>query len=298
MAITAQQPAWQRWPQQPHNPEYMVVPTTMMPYDTQTVTSGPLQRPMMASDFFPSMSSYRTAPMTNMGGPQYSPHVPFNSYHFGSPSPVAPFKQPNLERPMPRIMPIGSHQSRESSYSHESQSCNMDGSRSPSVKSESTALSSVKSEMSMDGSPKADKKQRTGRSSISAASRTIDPIIALNEAAEAQFNTPIDTLMRDIQAKRKQVGPKDEATHTAERLETLKVTKKASSSPCARETAEIGATHEILTIYQGGWQPPGRRTEVPQAIQMHYPRLQQNLQAEDSSLHPHSVAHRGEAICK
>ncbi len=209
-----------------------------MSYDSQPVTSAPLQRPMMAPDFFPNMSSYRTAPIPTMAGPQYSPQMPFNNYHFGSSSSVTPFKQQHPDRPVPRIMPVGSNQSRESSYSHESQPCSVDGSRSPSIKSEVTSLASMKAETAMSASPE----RRAGASAPwdpmpppRLRPRRSTPSLRLNEAAEAQFNTPIDTLMRDIQAKRKARGTRDEAVVLPKaEPEPKKQPKKVSISTMVR----------------------------------------------------------------
>ncbi|KAH8881512.1 hypothetical protein GQ53DRAFT_511955 [Thozetella sp. PMI_491] len=232
MAISPQQPGWQRWPQQQpqqqqhhhhhhHNSEYVVVDPSMMPYDSQPVTSGPLQRPMLATEFF--HVPYRPGSMASMTGPQYSHQMQFNQYSFNTASPVSPFKQQYPDRPVPRIAPLGSSQSRESSYSHDSRSSSIDGSRSPSIKSEATSLASTHNESAGAAAP--------AKKTPASSSRTIVPIIPISGGVEATFHTPIDNLMREIQAKRKLTGATEETPCASDAKAEPKESKTAQKKP-------------------------------------------------------------------
>ncbi|KAK0636191.1 hypothetical protein B0T17DRAFT_587436 [Bombardia bombarda] len=192
LALTAHPPAaasWDRWPQTNHSSnEYAMMDAGVVPYDSRPVTSPPLQPPATTSHFF-SNPSFSAAPMTSMTAPHYSPpvHVPYGSYSSYSPSLIlsSPFKHhQEPERPQLRIIPSDTDATRASLYLRDSRRYN-EGSRSPSVKSDSQ-MSSAKSVTS----------------NRSSGPRVITSNVSVNGASQVEFNTHIDALMKAIQAKK------------------------------------------------------------------------------------------------
>ncbi|KAK4219524.1 putative C2H2 transcription factor [Rhypophila decipiens] len=177
MALTAQPPApagWSRWPQHHPNGEYqdVMMDPNIMPYDSRPATSAPLQRPLVAHNFFPT-PPYTHASIPPMSAPQYLPGLPpvtYGGYASFTTSPIlgSPFKHEQYhERPQLRVIsPVseggrGFRQPRDSS--------------SPSVKSEPRAMSVSSQHSASPASPRG--------------------------AQEVVFNTKVDALMKAIQSK-------------------------------------------------------------------------------------------------
>jgi hypothetical protein len=161
---------------------------SMMPYDPHPVTSAPLQRPGMATQFFPT-TTYSPAPVTSMAAPHYQSQIAFGgfgSYNSTPPSSVvSPFKPQYPERSQLRIMPSSETEgTRNPAYPRDNRSSYLDGSPSPSIKSE-TQMSSA----------------RSVTLNPSAAARTITSNVSVNGANQVTFNTDVDALMKAIQSK-------------------------------------------------------------------------------------------------
>ena len=154
----------------------------MMPYDSRPTTSAPLQRPMMAPQYMMN-TPYHTAPMQTMPSPQYQPQMPmsFAPYHTPSPDVSQPYKPHYEERPPLRLTPPEPDPA-AMAYRRKSLSAQLDGSRSPSVKSESQ------------------RSAKLGMSKPAATPKNVTPIIAVGNK-RVDFNSGVDILMKTIQAK-------------------------------------------------------------------------------------------------
>lgn len=157
----------------------------MMQYDSRSLNSGPLQRPVMGSPQYVMGNAYSAAPMTTMAAPSYDPQPAFGYGNYAPSSPaVAPsFKQQFSDRPTPRVMPSAPELDRGLAYPRD---CSThEQSRSPSLKSE--PISAVKSRNNSITTPK-----------------TVKANVSVKSPNEATFSTDIDILMKAIQAKKEQ----------------------------------------------------------------------------------------------
>lgn len=177
----------------------------VMTYDSRPVTTEPLHRPVMASQFF-TTTPYGPAAMTSMAPSSYQPQVPFTTYSsFASsiPTMVSPFKQQSPERtqlPLASMMKPGSPVNMNIAYSSGRRESYVNGSPSPSVRSD-TQLSTTKSVASTH----------------STVSKTITTNVSVNGGTPIEFNTCVDTLMKAIQSKNETdtIVQKVEAEHLA-----------------------------------------------------------------------------------
>lgn len=215
LALTAQPPAtpsWGRWPQHHPSSDYLIVDATgMMQYDSRSLNSGPLQRPVMGSPQYVMSNAYSAAPMTTMATTSYDPQPPFGygNYAPSSPAVAHSFKPQFTERPTPRVMPSAPELDRGLTYPR---SCSAhEQSRSPSLKSE--PMSAVKSRNNSITTPK-----------------TIKANISVKSPNEATFSTDIDILMKAIQAKKEQ--------------EELGRTERIPSPPSDHELSQVCFTKQ------------------------------------------------------
>ena len=206
MAISPhEQPGW-RWQHPQPNGGYMVVDGSMVRYGPEQATVPPGQRPVMSSEYYQNMP-YRAGPMPMLPGQQCPQQASFGPYSYHASSTVPPYKQhpaqeqqpqqQPMERTMPSIPSLSSIPSREHQGSHQSCSGSFDGSTSPSIKSEPMSMMSTQTDSTYAISSAGGTKR-----SPASSPRTIIPIIPIGGASEIQFHTPIDNLMREIQAKR------------------------------------------------------------------------------------------------
>ncbi|KAK4241460.1 hypothetical protein C8A03DRAFT_41176 [Achaetomium macrosporum] len=174
--------AWGRWPhhQQANTACGMVEASNMVPYDCRSGTTAPIPRPELGQQFLPG--SFPPAPMHSPTSPQYQVPVSYGAFTPYTPTQAlnAPFRtHESLEHPQPRGLPalpaaVGGIQERNDSLYAER-------SASPSIKSE------ARSTMSESASP---------------SSKAIVPNVRVQGAPVYQFHSPIDRLVRVIDAKR------------------------------------------------------------------------------------------------
>ncbi|KAK0720857.1 hypothetical protein B0H67DRAFT_487052 [Lasiosphaeris hirsuta] len=185
MALTAHPPApaWgARWPQHHPNNDY-VLDANMMPYESRPNTSATMQRTVLPQYY---SAPFSAAPMATITAPHY--HQPAASYagypYTPSHTLGSPFKQQQQysERPQPRIS-VEPEQNRGFQEATDIR-LSSEGSRSPSVKSES---------------------QMSSTRSVASSGRRSSRVITSNLPVggnHIDFNTGVDTLMKAIQAKR------------------------------------------------------------------------------------------------
>jgi hypothetical protein len=164
----------------------MVMDNGMVPYDSRPVTSAPLSRPVLTPHYF-SAPSYSPAPISGMQAPQYQTSLGFDgfaSYSPPAPAIVSPYRQQYPDRPPPRIVSAEQDVNQARGFRREA-SVRVDGSRSPSVKSE-TQMSVARSAVSTHSGPP----------------RTISTIVPVNPANQISFHTEVDVLVKALQAKK------------------------------------------------------------------------------------------------
>ncbi|KPM33938.1 hypothetical protein AK830_g12633 [Neonectria ditissima] len=157
---------------------------TMLPFDSRTTTSTPLQRPLMAPHYMVN-NPYSPGPMNSLAAPHYQTPNPyqFGGYH-GPPTPPhqsPPFKQEYHDR---RVMGSDSDNGRTLSYARETKP-------NPYVEQ---APSPARSESQFS----------TARSSCSnpaLCTKTITSNATLNPEHQVNFETEVDVLMKAIQKK-------------------------------------------------------------------------------------------------
>lgn len=193
----------------------------MMPYESRPTTSATMQRTVLPQYY---SAPFTAAPMATMAAPHY--HQPAGSYA-GYPSYTpshalgSPFKhhQQYQERPQPRIMSVEPEQNRGFQEATDIR-LSSEGSRSPSVKSES---------------------QMSSTRSVASSGRRSSRVITSNLPVggnHIDFNTGVDTLMKAIQAKREaeELLKKAEAGETPQPQSDIKVEQcTVPSSPVEQQ---------------------------------------------------------------
>jgi uncharacterized Zn-finger protein len=160
----------------------------MMPYDSRTTSSGPIQRPPIAPQYMMG-DTYTMAPIATNPAPHYQPHNHFSFNTYTPPSPPMPmapsFRQYQDERPPMRVVPTEQQRVQNVSFPKEARSSfSEEACISPSIKSESQVAS-----------------QRPFTPVQPVESKNITPNAAENAAQEVVFFTEVDTLMKAIQSK-------------------------------------------------------------------------------------------------
>ncbi|KAJ2902401.1 hypothetical protein MKZ38_000647 [Zalerion maritima] len=289
MALTATPPThgnWARWPHQHHsNNEYVMMDTTMMPYDSRPTTSAPMQRPAMAQQYVPYSVP---APINNMPAPHYPPYNPVfppnhngntngngngngnNSNFNGSPTMVQPpYKMEFNRRPNLRIVaPESAHH--DGSYSRDGRPFS---SQSPSTKSEPASA-------------------KKGGVNPSLTAKTITSNIAIGDN-QIDFNTDVDALMKAIQAKRET----EELVKKAEAEAKQQLSQSPHPSPISQKAPEVGLdmNHSSPVSSPGGLTPTDQGGETPKRK-----RYQCQIEGCDKTfsqkthLEIHKRAHTGE----
>ncbi|KAK4646492.1 DNA-binding transcription factor [Podospora bellae-mahoneyi] len=185
MALSEHLPApasWSRWPQHHSTSgDYAMMEHNVMPYESRQATAAPPQRPPLASQYF-SSTPFSLAPITNgVPAPQYQPPVTYSGYHSYTPSPVlgSPFRANTYPEQQTRVMPVESGLARGSVTPHAGHSPVQEN-QSPSVKAERQL--SIPAEVTMP-------------------CRTIEANLTVAGQQPHEFHTPLDTLMKAVQAK-------------------------------------------------------------------------------------------------
>ncbi|KAM5342516.1 hypothetical protein ACJ41O_013482 [Fusarium nematophilum] len=165
----------------------MMESPSMLPFDSRTTTTAPLQRPIMAPYMVPG--SYSSASMTSLAAPHYQPAQPyqFGGYH-GPPTPPhhsSPFKVEYHDR---RPSGPDSDNGRVSSYSRETKYTYTEQAPSP-ARSDSRASTT----RSMPTNPTVNSKTITSNETI-------------NPEDQVNFDTEVDELMKAIQRKTEKGG--------------------------------------------------------------------------------------------
>lgn len=200
MALGLQPPPpenWERWSQHhPTNADYSMMGPSMVPYEARPGTTVPLQRSALPPHFVAS-PAFNLGPMTPVTSPgTYHGPVSYGGYVSYSPSPTldAPFKSQHcLERPQPTLM-----HAEPGFPKHKDGWRSVERSPSPSIKSEAQMSTSATSTAS-------------DSSATSTASKNIVPNVRVNGAPVHEFHTPMDKLMRTIQAIMTEDGSADKA---------------------------------------------------------------------------------------
>ncbi|KAF7532251.1 hypothetical protein G7Z17_g13662 [Cylindrodendrum hubeiense] len=156
----------------------------MLPFDSRTTTSAPLQRPVMAPQYMVT-NPYSSAPMNSLTAPHYQAPNPyqFGGYH-GPPTPPhqsPPFKPEYHER---RVMGPDSDNGRTISYARETKHYPY-GEQAPSPARSDSQISTARS---------------TG-SNPSVCAKTITSNETINPEHQVNFETEVDELMKAIQMK-------------------------------------------------------------------------------------------------
>ncbi|KAK4179865.1 hypothetical protein QBC36DRAFT_375643 [Triangularia setosa] len=186
MALSEHLPApanWSRWPQHhPTSGDYTMMEHNVMPYESrQTTTAPPPQRPPLASQYFNS-APFSLAPITNSGpAPQYQPPVTYSGYHSYAPSPVlgSPFRAHAYPEQQTRVMSAEPSLVRGSGTPSVGHSP-VQESRSPSVGAE---------------------RQLSVTAEATLPCKTIEANLPVAGQQTHEFHTPLDTLMKAVQAK-------------------------------------------------------------------------------------------------
>ncbi|GAB1315014.1 DNA-binding transcription factor [Madurella fahalii] len=189
MALGLQPPPpenWERWPQHhPTSADYSMMGPGMVPYEPRPGTTAPLQRSTLAPHFVAG-PAFNLNPMTPATSPgTYHGPVSYGGYVPYGPSPTldAPFKSQHcLERAQPTFM-----HTEPGFQRHKDGWRSAERSPSPSIKSETQMSTSANSTTS-------------DSSATSTASKNIIPNVRVNGAPVHEFHTPVDKLMRTIQA--------------------------------------------------------------------------------------------------
>ncbi|KAH6987553.1 hypothetical protein BKA56DRAFT_629738 [Ilyonectria sp. MPI-CAGE-AT-0026] len=182
-------PNWGRWPQQLHGDYAMMESPSMLPFDSRTNPSGPLQRPIMAPPYMVA-NPYSSAPMNSLTTPHYQAQSPyqFGGYH-GPPTPPhqsPPFKPEYHER---RGMGPDSDNGRTLSYARETKYYPY-GEQAPSPARSDSQVSIARS---------------TG-SAQSVCPKTITSNETINPEDHVSFETEVDELMKAIQMRADKQG--------------------------------------------------------------------------------------------
>ncbi|CAJ0554098.1 Ff.00g126100.m01.CDS01 [Fusarium sp. VM40] len=185
MSLAAQQtgtPNWGRWQQQLPGDYAMMESSAMLPFDSRTNTSAPLQRPMMAP--YMVQGSYSSGPVNSLTAPHYQVPNPyqFGGYH-GPPTPPhhsSPFKVEHNDR---RSLGLDNDHGRVSSYHRETRYAYAEQAPSP-ARSDSQA-STV----------------RSNGLNPTLGTKTITSNETLNPENHISFETEVDELMRAIQRR-------------------------------------------------------------------------------------------------
>lgn len=193
--------SWERWPQHhPTSADYAMMATGLLPYDHRPVTTAPLQRPALAPHFVAGPPFHLTSmtpvasPGTYHGSVHYAGYIPYSP----PPAADAPFKpQHCVERPQPSEMHL------EPGFQRPSDGClSAERSPSPSIKSEAQMSTSAGSTVS------------DATTATSTSSKGLVPNVRINGAPVHQFHTPVDKLMRAIQAMMVDENSTDKAGST------------------------------------------------------------------------------------
>ncbi|CAM1508306.1 Fc.00g051540.m01.CDS01 [Cosmosporella sp. VM-42] len=159
----------------------MMEAPSMLPFDSRTSTSAPLQRPVMAPHYMVA-GSYSSSPMTSLTAPQY--HAPttyhFGGYHAGPPTPPHVFKQEFHDR---RIMSHENDNGRGLAYPRDTKHFYEDQVHSP-----ARSDSQVSTARSISSNP-------------SVTAKTITSNETINPEDQVNFDTEVDELMKAIQRK-------------------------------------------------------------------------------------------------
>ncbi|KAK0664439.1 hypothetical protein QBC41DRAFT_20843 [Cercophora samala] len=237
MALSEHLPApanWSRWPQ--HHPtggDYAMVEHNVMPYESRQTTAAPPQRPPLASQYF-SSTPFSLAPITNsVPAPQYQPPVTYSGYHSYAPSPVlgSPFRAHPYPEQQTRVMSVESGLVRGSvtpSVGHSP----VQESRSPSVKAE---------------------RQLSVTTEASLPCKTIEANLPVAGQQTHEFHTPLDTLMKAVQAKaEKSSEAKTEASETETQDRGLPSSAQAQGEVLTRTRRSASGTTAPVKRYACG----------------------------------------------
>ncbi|KAH9999142.1 hypothetical protein F4779DRAFT_163098 [Xylariaceae sp. FL0662B] len=231
MALTGkapEPPSWGRWPPQPPNPEYLI-----MPIDTYQ----PDHRPGVPSQFM-MVNVPGISPMSGMPVQHYESH---NSFGFGSyatpspsPPPVAPSFRSYQEEHLPPSPISTDNEGTHGSYQGDSRQHLMRQSVSPCVKPEPKVLA-----------------QKSSAPASHGRSKTISPVTTEKDSDQITFFTHIDVMMKAIQLQdepRDHVEPEDAYSSPPHRSDsrchspdqTVPATKRNGKERPKRHVCPIG----------------------------------------------------------
>ncbi|KAK4204299.1 hypothetical protein QBC40DRAFT_217488 [Triangularia verruculosa] len=188
MALSEHLPApanWSRWPHHhPTSGDYSMMEHNVMPYESRQTTAAPPQRQPLASQYFAS-PPFSLAPITNtVPAPQYQPPATYSGYPSYAPSPVlgSPFRAHTYPEQQARVMSVEPGVARGSGTASANHSP-VQESRSPSVKAERQLSITDASQVS------------------TLPCKTIEANLPVAGQHTHEFHTPLDTLMKAVQAK-------------------------------------------------------------------------------------------------
>ncbi|KAF7561606.1 hypothetical protein G7046_g2560 [Stylonectria norvegica] len=215
MALTAQPSApqnWGRWPQHMHGDYSMMEAPTMLPYDTRTTVSAPIQRPVMTPQY--SVGSYSSGPMNSLTAPHYHAPNPYFGGFQGPPTPPhhhnSPFKQEYNDRRQ------DSDNSRTFAYPRDTKYM-YDEAHSP-----ARSDSQVSTARSVGSNP-------------SVAAKTITSNETIHPEDQVNFDTEVDELMKAIQRRADKQAAEDAQ---------LPLTPGMSPVSAVSAISEVGFDHE------------------------------------------------------
>ncbi|KAK3378026.1 hypothetical protein B0H63DRAFT_233495 [Podospora didyma] len=194
---------------------------SMASYESRQGTTAPLERSIMAPHFFTS-TSFSAAPLATIPAPEleqqagtYGAYASYNS----SPTLGSPFRQQQfMERPELSVLASEAVSGRGFRYPRDSRS-SLDETPSPSVKVESET-STVKPSISNPPTP----------------SRTFTPNSLVNGGNQVMFNTPLDALMKTIQAKAEVGSTVDTSENGQDPIKTqVKIEQRPPTFPTERD---------------------------------------------------------------
>lgn len=191
----------------------------MLPYDSRTTTTAPLQRPIMAPQYMVA-GSYNSGPMGNLTAPPYQAPNPyqFGGYH-SPPTPphLSSFKQEYHDR---RSMAPQSDNGRLPAYPRDTKHIYEDHPHSPPPRSNSQAS--------------------TTRSvaNPTLASKTITSNETINPEDQVHFETEVDELMKAIQRKRSEAAAHQLPTPGMSPASEASLDQVSQHSPCSTASVQ------------------------------------------------------------
>jgi hypothetical protein len=246
LAVTAQAPAlaWGgHWAVQQSQPDYYIMEISGLiqprSYDARTASSSALTRAIMAPQYVTSLPYSSSSSSASLVAPQHpmQQHHPFNPAQYagaGSNSLVPAFNSNYIQqRPQVRMISSSAGLSRTLSYPGSSrQSGFVEEQQSPTIKSESPALSSNGATWNMH------------TPTTAAYTSTDKPPVP--SSGEVGFRTEVDTLMKAIQSKAKQ-QPSGKPPQSA----PIEQSKPAVGSLACVYVSPAGTSHGFLPEKEG-----------------------------------------------